>query len=117
MSCQDPLVRQQPCLFTYLFTLRPAGALATLLSVLMLTAFLLGGLLPNSAGAATLATPSRSTTIALTADETRLVVVNREANSVSIIRVKDELGNDVEEKLAEWRMSPTASPPTTRWSA
>ena len=29
----------------------------------------------------TLATPSRSTTIALTSDETRLVVVNREANS------------------------------------
>ena len=72
-----------------------------MLSVLMLTAFLLGGLLPNSAGAATLATPSRSTTIALTADETRLVVVNREANTVSIIRVKDEQGGDVEEKLAE----------------
>ena len=33
-----------------------------------------------------LATPSRSTTIALTSDETRLVVVNREANSVSIIQ-------------------------------
>lgn len=33
-------------------------------------------------------TPSRSTTIALTSDEGRLVVVNREANSVSIIRVR-----------------------------
>jgi len=31
-----------------------------------------------------IAAPTRSTTIALTSDETRLVVVNREANSVSI---------------------------------
>jgi len=47
------------------------------------------------------AAPTRSTTIALTADETRLVLVNREANTVSIIRVKDANGNDVAEKLAE----------------
>ena len=47
------------------------------------------------------AAPSRSTTIALTPDETRLVVVNREANSVSIIRVKDADGNDVAQKLDE----------------
>ena len=45
--------------------------------------------------------PTRSTTIALTSDETRLVVVNREANSVSIIRVKDANGNDVATKIAE----------------
>jgi YVTN family beta-propeller protein len=45
--------------------------------------------------------PTRSTTIALTNDETRLVVVNREANSVSIIRVKDANGNDVATKIAE----------------
>jgi YVTN family beta-propeller protein len=51
--------------------------------------------------AATLATPSRSTTIALTSDETRLVVVNREANTVSIIRVKNAQNIDVAEKLAE----------------
>jgi YVTN family beta-propeller protein len=49
----------------------------------------------------TAATPSRSTTIALTSDETRLVVVNREANSVSIIRVRDAQGNDVGNKIAE----------------
>ena len=49
----------------------------------------------------TLATPSRSTTIALTSDETRLVVVNREANTVSIIQVKDAQGNDVAIKLDE----------------
>src|SRR5262249_29162827 len=47
------------------------------------------------------AAPSRSTTIALTSDETRLVVVNREANSVSIIRVKNKNGNDVGVKVAE----------------
>jgi len=48
-----------------------------------------------------IAAPTRSTTIALTSDETRLVVVNREANSLSIIRVKDNNGNDVSQKLAE----------------
>ena len=34
---------------------------------------------------------TRSTTIALTSDETRVVVINREANSVSIIRVKTRM--------------------------
>src|SRR5438128_3539452 len=52
---------------------------------------------PSSPAAA----PTSSTTIALTSDETRLVVVNREANSVSIIQVKDANGNDVANKLAE----------------
>ena len=47
------------------------------------------------------AAPSRSTTIALTSDETRVVVVNREANSVSIIEVKDKNGNDFSNKIAE----------------
>jgi YVTN family beta-propeller protein len=50
---------------------------------------------------AAMAVPTHSTTIALTSDETRLVVVNREANSVSIIQVKDASGNDVANKLAE----------------
>ena len=80
---------------------RPAGALATVLCALVLNVLLLGGLLQDSAGAATLATPSRSTTIALTSDEKRLLVVNREANSLSIIRVKDDQGIDVAEKLDE----------------
>jgi YVTN family beta-propeller protein len=48
-----------------------------------------------------IAAPTRSTTITLTSGERRLVVVNREANSVSIIRVKDEDGNDVAKKLFE----------------
>jgi hypothetical protein len=54
------------------------------------------------------AAPTRSTTIALTSDETRLVVGNREANTLSVIRVKDDNGNDVATKLAEWasRTSP-----------
>jgi YVTN family beta-propeller protein len=47
------------------------------------------------------AAPTRSTTIALTPDETRVAVVNREANSLSIIQVKDAGGNDVANKLAE----------------
>src|SRR4051794_6700553 len=47
------------------------------------------------------AAPTRSTTIALTPDEMRVVVVNREANSVSIIQVKDANGNDVANKLVE----------------
>src|SRR5438132_6129346 len=63
-------------------------AVAAVLSVVMA---------PRKADAA----PSRSTTIALTSDETRLVVVNREANSVSILQVKDEEGHDVAIKLDE----------------
>jgi YVTN family beta-propeller protein len=47
------------------------------------------------------AAPGRSTTIALTSDETRVVVVNREANSISIIQVKNKNGNDVSNKIAE----------------
>ena len=47
------------------------------------------------------AKPSRSTTIALTSDETRLVVVNREANSLSVIRVRRSNGSDIGVKLAE----------------
>ena len=47
------------------------------------------------------AAPGRSTTIALTSDETRVVVVNREANTLSVIRVKNANGNDVKNKLAE----------------
>jgi YVTN family beta-propeller protein len=79
----------------------PAGALATVLSALILNAFLLGGLLQDSAGAETLRTPSRSTTIALLSHERRVVVLNREANSLSVIRVKDGQGEDVAVKLAE----------------
>src|SRR5262245_7818544 len=52
-------------------------------------------------GGPKLKTPSHSTTIALTSDERRLVVVNREANSVSIIRVKNQQGNDIGVKIAE----------------
>ena len=47
------------------------------------------------------ALPSRSTNIALTSDDRRLVVVNRQNNSVSVIQVKDHNGNDTEHKLGE----------------
>jgi YVTN family beta-propeller protein len=55
----------------------------------------------QSKGTPRLDTPSRSTTIALTSDDQRLVVVNREAHSVSVIQVRDKNGNDVAVKLAE----------------
>jgi YVTN family beta-propeller protein len=75
------------------------------LAVLLVT----GGLLTVlGAGATQAANPQgpkaalgRSTTIALTSDERRLVVVNREANSLSVIQVKGQGGEDVAQKLAE----------------
>ncbi|MCG8317710.1 MAG: beta-propeller fold lactonase family protein [Pseudomonadales bacterium] len=45
--------------------------------------------------------PSRSTNIALTRDDQRLLVVNRQNDSVSVIQVKDTHGNDIEHKIAE----------------
>src|SRR5215469_16088512 len=71
--------------------------LASAMLALATTAPLVTLLAPKKADAA----PTRSTTIALTSDETRLVVVNREANSVSIIRVKNINGGDVSNKIAE----------------
>ena len=76
-------------------------ALIVLVSLLHPGSFNGTALHTSEATAATLATPSRSTTIALTSDEKRLVVVNREANSVSIIQVKDDNGLDVAIKLDE----------------
>lgn len=46
-------------------------------------------------------TPSRSTTIALTSDDNRLVVVNRQGDSVSIIEARDAAGSDSTKRLAE----------------
>ena len=76
------------------------GIVTSTLVAVVCGALIVGGPLLKAVGfgsggvvaAQTLATPSRSTTIALTSDETRLVVVNREANTVSIIRVKDAAG-------------------------
>jgi YVTN family beta-propeller protein len=61
---------------------------------------IVGGLVINSASSATLFTPSHSTTIALTSEDRR-VVVNREANSLSIIRVRNAQGLDIGIKLDE----------------
>ncbi|HKS57414.1 MAG TPA: hypothetical protein VJS12_19110 [Steroidobacteraceae bacterium] len=44
---------------------------------------------------------SRSSSIALTSDNTRVVVANRQKSSVSVIRVRDANAADVEERLAE----------------
>lgn len=57
-----------------------------------------GGLAP---GALTGAAASRSSSIALTRDDRRAVVVNRDANSVTVLRVRNGNGTDVEETLAE----------------
>jgi DNA-binding beta-propeller fold protein YncE len=43
----------------------------------------------------------RSSSIALTSDNTRVVVANRQKSSVSVIRVRDANGADVEQRLAE----------------
>jgi len=48
-----------------------------------------------------LATPSRSTTIALTSDDRRVVAVNRETQSLSVIEVRDQNGLDTAKLLAE----------------
>lgn len=59
----------------------------------------------GTAAAAKLTTPSHSTTIALDAHDKTLWVVNREANSISAIQVRDKGGKanfkDTDKKLAE----------------
>ena len=49
----------------------------------------------------TLFRQGRSSTIALTRDDTRAVVVNRQKSTVSVIRVRDDNGNDASQLLAE----------------
>jgi YVTN family beta-propeller protein len=51
--------------------------------------------------AAVLPGPSRSTNIALTYDDKRLVVANRDTNTVSVIQVRDSANHDTAIKLAE----------------
>ncbi|MEP0847033.1 MAG: beta-propeller fold lactonase family protein [Phycisphaerae bacterium] len=46
-------------------------------------------------------TPTRSSTIALTLDGQRVIVANRESDSVSVIQVRDAGGADTFKKLAE----------------
>src|SRR5262252_5159237 len=72
------------------------GSTGLLITLVVLLAALTAAA-PKTADAA----PGRSTTIALTSDETRVVVVNRDANSLSIIRVKNKNGIDVSNKIAE----------------
>ena len=84
---------------TTYFSGRPASSGSAMLAIAMaavLTASL-GMMARKQADAA----PTRSTTIALISNERNVVVVNREANSVSIIQVKDKDGNDVSNKIAE----------------
>ncbi len=53
------------------------------------------------AGPPVLPGPSHSTNIALTYDNTRVVVANRDVNTVSVIEVRNSKGADVSNKLAE----------------
>ena len=68
-----------------------------------LVVLIVGNLVPmQSVKSATLPTPSRSTTIALSSDDQKLVVVNRDSNSVSVIQVRVPfLDLDSANKLAE----------------
>src|SRR5215468_2403606 len=72
------------------------GSAGLLITVIVVLAALTAAA-PKKADAA----PGRSTTIALTSDETRVVVVNHDTNSLSIIQVKNKNGNDVSNKIAE----------------
>jgi YVTN family beta-propeller protein len=83
---------QSPVSRNLLTTIR-CGAMLAIATAALATALMMS----KTADAA----PGRSTTIALTSDETRVVVVNREANSVSIIQVKNKKGKDVSNKIAE----------------
>jgi len=71
---------------------------------MMTLSLIAGGLLvsyvPNAL-AQTFPDPSRSTSIALTSDDRRLIVANRETDSVSIIQVRGEDGVDDNTKLDE----------------
>ena len=64
--------------------------------------------------------PSRSSTIALSSDDRRVVVVNREQNSVSVIEVLDAQGNDSGNLIAEIRVGTepryVAITPDDRWA-
>src|SRR5499433_257453 len=68
---------------------------------LLITAVVLLAALTAAAPQKADAAPGRSTTIALTSDETRVVVVNHDANSLSIIQVKNKNGSDISKKIAE----------------
>ncbi len=50
---------------------------------------------------ATLDGPSRSSSIAITSNDQRVVVANRETDTVSVMRVRNANGSDAETKLAE----------------
>lgn len=76
-----------------------------LLSMIMLST---AGLLVGCGGgddaappSALSATATQSSSIALTSDDRRIVVVNREADSASIIAVRDANGNDTQDMVAE----------------
>src|SRR5262245_36673010 len=82
---------------------RPQLARAALLACVVPLVSTLAGCSSGGGGggAAVLAGPSRSTNVALTSDDRILVVANRDADTVTLLRVRDSGGNDAFEKLAE----------------
>ncbi|MFL6618177.1 MAG: YncE family protein, partial [Povalibacter sp.] len=83
---------------------QPAAAFAqdpVITSILTATGRSLGDFDEALAQFSSFFTQSRSSTIALTRDDQRAVVVNRQNKTVSVIRVRDANGNDVSETLAE----------------
>jgi hypothetical protein len=71
---------------------RNAGLAASIAMLLLGRAAFAAAVLPG---------PSHSTNVALTYDNKRLVVANREADTVSVIAVRDTMNHDIRQKLAE----------------
>jgi YVTN family beta-propeller protein len=84
----------------------PAACVLLLVSVMSACGGGGGGGENNAAALGTLDRASRSSSIALTTDDRRLVVVNRETNSVTVLQVKDGNNQDVTVKLAEIPVDP-----------
>ncbi|WP_179137092.1 beta-propeller fold lactonase family protein [Candidatus Entotheonella palauensis] len=66
----------------------------------LVTGAMVAAYAPNAL-AQTFPDPSRSTSIVMTSDDRWVIVANRESDSVSIIQVRDEGGQDDNTKLAE----------------
>jgi len=77
------------------------GVLAPVLPLVLASACSSGGGGGGGGANAILAGPSRSTNIALTSDDRVLVVANRDADTATVLAVRDAQGADAFEELAE----------------
>jgi hypothetical protein len=80
-----------------------AARLAPVLPLVLASACSSGGGGGGSAANAVLAGPSRSTNVALTSDDRVLVVANRDADTATVLAVRDALGADA---FRKWPRSP-----------